>query len=98
MKGKSLNQMIASGQIDPDSVTTVGDHEDLLNLMDTLRKERKQQKLSLKTVAIRMGQQTDAPALSRLERGINNNPTIHTITNYARAIGYRIMFNLEKVK
>jgi hypothetical protein len=96
-KGPSLNDLIASGDIDPDSVTTVGDHEDFQELIMTLKEERKRKKLSLKDVAARMGSKVDAPALSRLENGENDNPTINTVARYARALGKRIKWECEDV-
>lgn len=96
-KGPSLNDLIASGEIDPDSVTTVGDYEDFQEMILNLKEERTRQKLSLKEVARRMGSRVDAPALSRLETGENDNPTINTVASYARALGKRIRWEFEDI-
>ncbi len=94
-RGPSLDDLIASGDVDPDGVTTVGDHEDFQGLILALKEERKRKNLSLKDVAARMGSKADAPAVSRLENGGNDNPTVNTLARYARALGKRIKWECE---
>lgn len=96
-KGPSLRDLIASGEVDPDSVTTVGDHQDFQEMILGLKEERKRLNLSLKDVVERMGSKADVPALSRLENGENDNPTINTVARYARALGKRIKWAFEDV-
>ena len=94
-KGPFLRALISSGEIDPDSVTTVGDHEDFQKMISHLKEERKRLNLNLKDVAERMGSKMDVPALSRLENGENANPTINTVARYARSLGKRIKWEFE---
>jgi hypothetical protein len=91
----SLKDLVSSGDVDPDSITTQGDYAAFRRLVLRLRQERERQGLSLKAVAERMGPTADAPALSRLERGENDNPTINTIARYAAALGKRIVWGFE---
>jgi DNA-binding XRE family transcriptional regulator len=96
---KDLNDLIASGDIDPESVTTVEDHEEFENMILLLRETRKKLRLSLRDVADLIGPvpKTDAAALSRLESGVNNNPTVNTLFRYARALNRRIVWSLEEI-
>ena len=57
-----------------------------------LRQRREQAGLSLGDVAERSG--IDKASLSRLENGWYPNPTVHTLTRYARAIGKRLVLDL----
>ena len=59
---------------------------------EELRGHREQAGLSLAIVAERSG--IDQAALSRLENG-RSNPTIHTLSRYARAIGGRMTWGFE---
>jgi DNA-binding XRE family transcriptional regulator len=58
-----------------------------------LRRYREQAGLSLGDVAERSG--IDKASLSRLENGWYPNPTINTVARYARAIGKRLVLELE---
>lgn len=58
-----------------------------------LRQHREQAGLSLGDVAERSG--IDKASLSRLENGWYPNPTINTLVRYARAIGKRLVLDLE---
>jgi ribosome-binding protein aMBF1 (putative translation factor) len=89
----TLEALIASGDIDPDSITTQGDHYAFRQMVRRLKEERLRRGLTLEEVAKEMGPKMDAPALSRLERGENENPTINTVTQYARALGKRIVWD-----
>src|SRR5260370_12082217 len=57
-----------------------------------LRKARSAAGLSLTQVADRSG--IDKAALSRLERGLQPNPTIETLCRYAAALGKRMVWQL----
>jgi DNA-binding phage protein len=59
-----------------------------------LRREREARGLSLAEVAERSG--IDKAALSRLENGQQSNPTVNTLTRYARALGKRLALTLEE--
>ncbi len=58
-----------------------------------LRRHREQAGLSLGDVAERAG--IDKASLSRLENGWYPNPTLNTLARYARAIGKRLVLDLE---
>ena len=58
-----------------------------------LRRRREQAGLSLGDVADRSG--IDKASLSRLENGWYPNPTVNTLARYARAIGKRLVLELE---
>ena len=58
-----------------------------------LRQHREQAGLSLGDVAERSG--IDKASLSRLENGWYPNPTVSTLARYARAIGKRLVLDLE---
>ncbi len=59
----------------------------------TLRQRREKAGLSLGDVAERSG--IDKASLSRLENGLYPNPTMNTLARYARAIGKRLVLDLE---
>jgi hypothetical protein len=58
-----------------------------------LRRQREQAGLSLGDVAQRS--RIDKASLSRLENGFYPNPTVNTLARYARAIGKRLVLDLE---
>jgi DNA-binding XRE family transcriptional regulator len=58
-----------------------------------LRQRREQAGLSLADVAERSG--IDKASLSRLENGWYANPTVNTLARYARALGKRLVLDLE---
>ena len=49
--------------------------------------------LSLADVAERSG--IDKAALSRLENGVHDNPTVETLMRYAAAVGKKLVWKLE---
>ncbi|HUY87378.1 MAG TPA: helix-turn-helix transcriptional regulator [Pirellulales bacterium] len=57
-----------------------------------LKEAREKARVTLATVAKRSG--IDQAALSRLENGIYDNPTIATLSRYARALGKDLVFKL----
>ncbi len=99
----SLSDLVASGEIDiatydrasrlHQAGPPVVDPETLTEIGGALRQERERAGLSLAEVTLRSG--IDAPALSRLENGLNPNPTLATLSRYAQAIGKRIHWSLE---
>ena len=70
--------------MDPETLTEIG---------GALRRARERAGLSLAEVTLRSG--IDSPALSRLENGLNPNPTLATLARYAQALGKRIHWSLE---
>lgn len=61
-----------------------------------LKQAREDAQVTLATVAKRSG--IDQAALSRLERGVYDNPTIATLSRYARALGKDLVFKLADAK
>jgi DNA-binding XRE family transcriptional regulator len=58
-----------------------------------LKKAREAAGLSLADVAERSG--IDKAALSRLENGVHDNPTVDTLMRYAAAIGKKLVWTLQ---
>jgi DNA-binding Xre family transcriptional regulator len=86
----SLDELIGSGDYE---VITQGDYLGLMPALAALKKARQQRKLSLADLAKRSG--IDKAALSRLENGLNPNPTFATLDTIARAIGVAIRIVVE---
>ena len=59
-----------------------------------LRTARQRAGLSLAEVSKRSG--LDRAAISRLENGMRDNPTLATLGRYAHALGLRILVSLAK--
>jgi DNA-binding XRE family transcriptional regulator len=74
---------------------TMGTLLDLLQALHELKTVREATGLSLADVAERSG--IDKAALSRLENGIQANPTVETLLRYAAAVGKRLRWTLEDV-
>jgi XRE family transcriptional regulator of biofilm formation len=58
-----------------------------------MKQVREQKQLSLTDVASRSG--IDKSAISRLENGLTENPTIGTLSKVARSLGKRIRIELD---
>ena len=58
-----------------------------------LKKAREAAGLSLADVAERSG--IDKAALSRLENGVHDNPTVETLARYATAVGKRLTWSIQ---
>ena len=67
--------------------------QDLLRL---LKASRQAAALTLADVAARCG--IDQPALSRLENGPTQNPTLDTLWRYAAAVGKRLVLSAEDIQ
>lgn len=65
----------------------------LMIALHELKKARTGAGLSLADVAERSG--IDKAALSRLENGIHDNPTVETLMRYAAAVGKKLTWKLE---
>jgi ribosome-binding protein aMBF1 (putative translation factor) len=68
---------------------------ELIEALARLRRQRKQQGLSLTDMAERTG--IDRATISKLETGKIANPTIGTLRTYARALGRRLVWTVELV-
>ena len=91
----SLDDLIATGEVDPDAVMTLGMYFDIQRALQALKNERKKCALSLGDVAERSG--LDRAVISRLENGKQDNPTIATLMRYAAAIGKRFLWAFESL-
>ena len=87
----SLQQLIESG--DADSAMPLGRYLELRLALEALKKAREAAGLSLADVAERSG--IDKAALSRLENGVHDNPTVETLMRYAAALGKKLVWKLE---
>lgn len=63
--------------------------------MHDLKQAQESAGLSLADVAERSG--IDKAALSRLETGVTENPTVETLMQYARAVGKELTWSLRDV-
>ncbi len=86
----SLAQLLQTGDYTPPILQ--GEYLKFGETIAILRATRKQAKLSLTEVARRSG--IDKAALSRLENGVAENPTLTTLHRYATAVGKEIEFRV----
>jgi DNA-binding XRE family transcriptional regulator len=87
----SLQQLIDSGEyVGP---IPHGVYLSLLAALHDLKTTRTNAGLSLADIAEKSG--IDKAALSRLETGVRENPTVQTLVRYAAALGKRLTFGLE---
>jgi len=89
----SLEDMIRSGECDPDGVMTMGMYVDIQTALQALKRERQRCGLSVSDVAKRSG--LDRAVVSRLENGKQDNPTVATLMRYAAAVGKRFLWSYE---
>lgn len=87
----SLRQLVESGDADPP--IPLGVYIQLRLALLELKKAREAAGLSLADVAERSG--IDKAALSRLENGVHDNPTVETLMRYAAALGKRLTWSLQ---
>ena len=87
-----LESLVASGEYSEPVLQA--DFVTMLELAAGLKKARQEQGLSLADVADRSG--IDRAAISRIENGLNVNPTVATLENLARSLGTRLRFSLEQ--
>lgn len=85
-------QLEASGEFG-ESIR-MGDYMEFMKLAAALRSERQKAGMSLADLSKKTG--LDRAAISRLENGVKDNPTIGTLGRYAHALGLRIMVTLVK--
>jgi predicted transcriptional regulator len=86
----TLQDLVDRGDIA--AVFTMGAYWELRKTFAALRALREQQGLSISDMAERTGM--DRAMISRLENGQVDNPTVATVTRYAKALGKRVMVSL----
>ena len=89
----TLGQLIASG--DYTEPVTQEEYWDIRRITLLLKKMRETQGLSLAKLSAATGM--DRAAISRLETGVLNNPTVNTLCRYARAVGKRIVVRVVDI-
>jgi DNA-binding XRE family transcriptional regulator len=87
----SLESLVRSGEFTPP--IKQGEYLVLMKFAAMMKQARKERQLSLTQVASRSG--IDKAAISRLENGLTENPTIGTLNKIARSLGKRIRIELE---
>jgi DNA-binding XRE family transcriptional regulator len=87
----SLQQLVESGDAAP--AMPLGRYIELRLALEALKKAREAAGLSLADVAERSG--IDKAALSRLENGVHDNPTVDTLMRYAAAVGKKLVWTLQ---
>ena len=88
------DELLASGDVD--EFVPLGEYLSLVSAIRALKKERESRGLSLATIAERSG--IDKAALSRLENGLQTNPTVDTLYRYASAIGVELVWSVRAGK
>ncbi len=83
-------QLVASGEYNPP--IRQGEYWELMQAAAALKKAREAAGMSLRELAEKMA--IDAAALSRLENGVNDNPTIDTLFRYANSLGKQIVVQI----
>jgi ribosome-binding protein aMBF1 (putative translation factor) len=86
----TLRDLVDRGDIA--AVFTMGDYWELRKTFAALRALREQQGLSISDLAQRTGM--DEATISRLENGQVDNPAVATMTQYAKALGKRVLVSL----
>lgn len=86
----SLQDLVESGDVA--QVFTMGEYWELRKTFAALKVLREQQGLSITDLAERTGM--DRAMISRLENGQIDNPTIATMSRYAKALGKRVIVSL----
>ena len=88
------DELLASGDVE--EFVPLGEYLSLLSTVRALKKERELRGLSLTTIAERSG--IDKAALSRLENGLQTNPTVDTLYRYASAVGVELVWSVRADK
>jgi predicted XRE-type DNA-binding protein len=87
-------ELIASGEAARLGLDVI--HFPAQELLRQLKTWREAAALTLADVSARCG--IDQPALSRLENGRTQNPTLDTLWRYAAALGKRLVLSAEDIK
>lgn len=86
----SLQDLVDRGDVT--QIFTMGEYWELRKTFAALRALREQQGLSITDLAERTGM--DRAMISRLENGQIDNPTIVTMSRYAKALGKKVVVSL----
>jgi DNA-binding XRE family transcriptional regulator len=86
----SLDELVASGDYSPP--IRQAECWELMKTAAALKKAREEAGISPQQMAQRMSM--DIAALSRLENGVNSNPTIETPFRYANSLGKKVLVQL----
>jgi predicted transcriptional regulator len=86
----TLQDLVERGDVT--QVFTMGEYWELRKTFAALKAVREQQGLSITDLAERTG--IDRAMISRLENGQIDNPTVATMTRYAKALGKRVVVSL----
>ena len=86
----SLQDLVDTGDVA--SATTMGEFWELKKTFAALKATRQEKGLSIADVSKLTG--IDRAAISRLENGQMANPTIGTVSRYAKALGKRVVVGL----
>lgn len=87
----SLESLVEFGDSPPP--IPFGLYLELRAAMSELKRQREKAGLSLAELAERTGM--DKGALSRLENGVQDNPTIVTLLRYAAALGKKLTWSIQ---
>jgi ribosome-binding protein aMBF1 (putative translation factor) len=90
----TLQDLVEKGDVI--QVFTMGEYWELRKTFAALKAVREQQGLSITDLAERTGM--DRAMISRLENGQIDNPTIATMTRYAKALGRKLVVSLVELK
>ncbi len=86
----ALQDLVDRGDIA--AIFTMGEYWELRKTFAALKALREHQGLSISDMAERTGM--DRAMISRLENGQVDNPTVATMTRYAKALGKRVVVSL----
>lgn len=86
-----LRDLVAAGEYS--EPIRQGTYFELMHLAASLKKLRTRARLSLADMSARTGM--DRAALSRLENGVADNPTLATMDRYLQALGKRMIIAFE---
>jgi len=87
-------ELLASGDVE--EFVPLGEYLDLREAVHVLKQQRERKGLSLAAVAERS--KMDKAAISRLENGLQTNPTVSTLCRYAAAIDAQIVWSVRTAK
>lgn len=87
----TLEDLRKSGEYGP--AIPLGDFLSLTQAVAALKRERERKGLSLADVARRS--KIDKAALSRLENGLQTNPTVGTLRRYAAAVEAQLVYSVK---
>ncbi|HEX7377530.1 MAG TPA: helix-turn-helix transcriptional regulator [Pirellulales bacterium] len=86
----ALDELVASGEYTPP--IKQAEYWELMKTAAALKQAREEAGISLRQMAERMAM--DVGALSRLENGVNSNPTLETLFRYANSLGKKVLVQL----